>query len=127
VFVRLFTDQADVIDVGATYLRVISWNYVATGIIFSCSGLFQALGNTVPSLLSSASRLITYVLPVVWLSRQPGFEIIQVWHLSVATVALQALTSYLLLRREFRLKLPAAAAETPAAATAPAKAPDGAL
>ncbi|MBS0578923.1 MAG: MATE family efflux transporter [Proteobacteria bacterium] len=127
VFVRLFTDQADVIDVGATYLRVISWNYVATGIIFSCSGLFQALGNTVPSLLSSASRLITYVLPVVWLSRQPGFEIIQVWHLSVATVALQALTSYLLLRREFRLKLPAAAAGTPAAAAVSAKAPDGAL
>jgi putative MATE family efflux protein len=127
MFVRLFTDQADVIDVGATYLRVISWNYVATGIIFSCSGLFQALGNTVPSLLSSASRLITYVLPVVWLSRQPGFHIIQVWHLSVATVALQALTSYLLLRREFRLRLPAAAAGTPAAAAASAKAPDGAL
>jgi Na+-driven multidrug efflux pump len=127
VFVRLFTDQADVIEVGATYLRVISWNFVATGIIFSCSGLFQALGNTVPSLLSSASRILTYVLPVVWMSRRPGFQIVQVWHLSVATVTLQALISYLLLRREFRLRLPApAAGAEPAAGTAVSKAPGGA-
>jgi len=113
-FVRLFTDQDEVVAVGATYLRVISWNFVATGVIFSCSGLFQALGNTVPSLLSSASRIFTYLLPVVWLSRQPGFRIIQVWHLSVATVTLQALLSWLLLRREFGRKLPPPASAVPA-------------
>ncbi|HEY1492627.1 MAG TPA: MATE family efflux transporter, partial [Steroidobacteraceae bacterium] len=124
-FVRLFTDQDEVVEVGATYLRVISWNFVATGVIFSCSGLFQALGNTVPSLLSSASRVFTYLLPVVWLSRQPGFRIITVWHLSVATVTLQALLSYLLLRREFGRKLPASAAGVPADAASP-PAPDGA-
>jgi putative MATE family efflux protein len=119
-FVRLFTNQDEVVEVGATYLRVISWNFVATGVIFSCSGLFQALGNTVPSLLSSASRILTYLLPVVWLSRQPGFRIIQVWHLSVATVTLQALLSWLLLRREFRRKLPASATGAPADVASPA-------
>jgi len=124
LFVRLFTEQESVVQVGATYLRIISWNFVATGLIFSCSGVFQALGNTVPSLLSSASRLITYVLPVVWLSRQPGFQLVQVWHLSVATVTLQGLTSWLLLRREFRLKLPASAAGArPAADAAESQAP----
>jgi putative MATE family efflux protein len=115
LFVRLFTDQPEVVSVGATYLRIISWNFVATGLIFSCSGVFQALGNTVPSLLSSASRLITYVLPVVWMSRQPGFQIRHVWYLSVATVALQALTSWLLLKREFRRRLPPAVASRGAA------------
>ncbi len=120
LFVRLFTDQDEVVQVGATYLRIISWNFVATGVIFSCSGLFQALGNTVPSLLSSASRLITYVLPVLWLSRQPGFRIIQVWHLSVITVALQALTSWLLLRREFGRRLPVSAPAAVAVAEPPA-------
>jgi putative MATE family efflux protein len=124
LFMRLFTDQAPVVQVGATYLRVISWNFVASGLIFSCSGVFQALGNTMPSLLSSASRLITYVLPVVWLSRQPGFQIIQVWYLSVATVTLQALISWLLLRREFRHKLPATAIA--AAGAADPQAPGGA-
>jgi putative MATE family efflux protein len=118
LFVRLFTDQPEVVSVGATYLRIISWNFVATGLIFSCSGVFQALGNTVPSLLSSASRLITYVLPVVWMSRQPGFQLRHVWYLSVATVALQALTSWLLLKREFRRRLPLTAEGAVAAAGA---------
>lgn len=105
LFIQAFTAQPAVIAVGAQYLRIVSWNFLATGLIFACSGLFQALGNTWPSLLSSASRLITFVLPALWLSTRPGFTLSQVWHLSVATVALQALISVGLLRREFRRKL----------------------
>ncbi len=104
-FIECFTRQADAVAVGATYLRIISWNFVATGLIFTCSGLFQALGNTWPSLLSSASRLLTFVLPAVLLSALPHFTLTQLWYLSVATVTLQALTSLALLRREFRRKL----------------------
>ena len=90
---------------GAGYLRIISWNFVATALIFTCSGLFQALGNTWPSLLSSGSRLLTFVVPAVWLSTRPGFTLTQVWRLSVASVSLQMLMSLWLLRREFRRKL----------------------
>jgi Na+-driven multidrug efflux pump len=73
--------------------------------------MFQAVGNTVPSLLSSASRLLTFVLPVIVIARLPGFHLQQAWTLSVATVAAQAVLSLWLLRREFRLKLrPAATA-----------------
>jgi len=113
-FIQVFTRQAEVVAVGAPYLRIISWNFVATGLIFTCSGAFQALGNTWPSLLSSASRLLTFVLPAVLLSRQPHFTLLEVWYLSVATVTLQALTSLALLAREFRRKLTA----SPAAGTA---------
>ena len=116
IFIEFFSRQSEVVEVGATYLRIISWNFLATGLIFTCSGLFQALGNTWPSLASSASRLLTFVLPAVVLSRLPQFSLIEVWHLSVATVTLQALTSLLLLRREFRRRLGA----TPAAAAATA-------
>ncbi len=105
VFIEFFSRQPEVVEVGATYLRVISWNFVATGLIFTCSGLFQALGNTWPSLASSASRLLTFVLPAVILSTLPHFSLPQVWYLSVATVTLQALTSLALLLREFRRKL----------------------
>jgi len=84
-FIHLFTAQPEVVAVGATYLRIISWNFLASGLIFTCSGLFQALGNTWPSLASSASRLLTFVLPAVLLSRLPGFTLTQVWYLSVAT------------------------------------------
>jgi putative MATE family efflux protein len=104
-FIRLFTQQPAAVAVGAGYLRIISWNFVATGIIFTCSGMFQALGNTWPSLLSSASRLVTFVLPAWLLSLQPHFTLTQVWYLSVATVTLQALTSLTLLLREMRRSL----------------------
>ncbi len=114
-FIEGFSRQPDVLAVGVPYLRIISWNFVATGLIFTCSGLFQALGNTWPSLLSSASRLLTFALPVLVLSGLPQFTLNQVWYLSVASVALQALTSLGLLRREFRRRLgpPAAAAGGP--------------
>jgi len=125
LFIQGFSRQPDVVAVGAEYLRIISWNFVATGLIFTCSGLFQALGNTWPSLLSSASRLLTFALPAFWLSTRPGFTLTQVWHLSVATVALQALTSLWLLRREFRRKLRAAAI-LPVAVAAPSG-PEGAV
>jgi Na+-driven multidrug efflux pump len=106
-FILGFTREADVVAVGAPYLRIISWNFVASGLIFTCSGMFQALGNTWPSLLSSASRLFTFVVPVILLSQQPHFTLTQVWYLSVATVSLQAVTSLALLLREFRRKLAA--------------------
>lgn len=120
-FIRLFSDQSEVVAVGAEYLRIISWNFIATGLIFTCSGLFQALGNTWPSLMSSASRLFTFVLPALWLSTRPGFTLHQVWLLSVTTVTLQALTSLWFLSREFRSRLsappPPAAAAVPSAGT----------
>ncbi|HEV2228154.1 MAG TPA: MATE family efflux transporter [Steroidobacteraceae bacterium] len=120
VFIEFFSRQPEVVEVGATYLRVISWNFVATGLIFTCSGLFQALGNTWPSLASSGSRLFTFVLPAVILSTLPHFSLLQVWHLSVATVTLQALTSFALLQREFRRRLGAPADQAVTGAKRPA-------
>jgi putative MATE family efflux protein len=114
-FIERFTTDSAVVAVGAPYLRITSWNFVASGLIFTCSGMFQALGNTWPSLLSSASRLLTFVVPAVLLSRQPHFRLTEVWYLSVATVSLQAVFSLVLLLREFRRRLaapPAAAGGT---------------
>jgi putative MATE family efflux protein len=103
--IRIFTSDPDVVDVGANYLQVISLNFVASGLIFTSSGLFQALGNTWPSLISSGSRLITYVIPAIWLGLHGRFELRHLWYLSVATVTLQAVMSLLLLARQFRLSL----------------------
>ena len=100
-----FTKEPAVIGVGAQFLRFVSWNFVASGLVFTCSGMFQALGNTLPALLSSASRLGIFAIPAVWLSRRPGFELRQLWLLSVTTVAIQAFASYGLLQREFRRRL----------------------
>ncbi len=104
-----FAQDPGVIAVGALYLSTVSWNFVASGINFCCSGMFQALGNTLPSLASSASRLVTFVLPALWLAHRPGVELRHFWYLSVASVALQALTSLLLLRMVMRQRLKAPA------------------
>jgi Na+-driven multidrug efflux pump len=109
-----FTKDAIALAVGTQYLQVISWNFLASGFVFTCSAVFQGLGNTVPAVISSASRLLSFVLPALWLSTQPHFQLIQLWYVSVASVALQAMFSLWLVRREFRLRLPAAA--TPVAA-----------
>ena len=103
--VKVFTRDPAVIAVGAQYLQIVSWNFVANGLIFTCSSLFQALGNSWPSLLSSGSRLLTFALPAAWLSKQPNFELKQLWYLSVCTVTLQAITSLWLLRARFRRTL----------------------
>ena len=113
--IRFFTSDADVVAVGAEFLRIISWNFVASGLIFTCSGMFQALGNTLPALQSSASRLLTFVLPAVLLSAAPWFELRHLWYLSVVSVGSQALLSLWLLRRTMRRKLQAAEPEPSAA------------
>lgn len=103
--VRAFTADPAVIDVGVEYLRVISWNFVGAGVVFVCSSLFHGLGNTWPSLVSSASRVVLFAVPAVWLSRRAGFRRVDLWHLSAATVVLQALPSLLLLRRDVLTRL----------------------
>jgi putative MATE family efflux protein len=100
-----FTRDPETVAIGALFLRMISLNLVAQGLIFVCSSMFQGLGNTKPVLLSSGARLITYSLPLIWLSATPGFRIEHVWYLSIATTTLQAGLSLLLLRLEFRKQL----------------------
>ncbi len=105
VLIAFFTGDSAVIAAGAEFLQIISWNFLATGIIFTCSGIFQAMGNTVPSLLASATRLVTFVIPAVWLTGQPWFELRHLWYASVITVGLQACVSWWLLSLEMRERL----------------------
>ncbi len=79
--------------------------FVAAGLVFTQVDTFQGLGNTWPSLISSGSRLVTFIIPALWLSQRPGFHLEYLWYLSVATVTLQALFSLWLVRGQFRTRL----------------------
>jgi putative MATE family efflux protein len=114
---RVFTNEAAVVAVGEEYLRIVSWSYIASGIIFVASSMFQAMGNTIPSLVSSFTRIVGTAIPVMFLSRMPGFTLRWVWLLSAVTIFAQLTISLLLLRREFRRRLAFAA---DASAPAPA-------
>jgi putative MATE family efflux protein len=104
-FMRVFTTEAAVVAVGVQVLVISSWNFAANGVVFSCSSMFQAMGNTWPSIASSAVRLVLFVGPVLWMATQPGFRLEHVWYVSVASMFVQAGISYVLLRREFGMKL----------------------
>lgn len=105
VLIGFFTNEAEAQAVGATFLRIISWTFIAQGIVFTCSGVFQGLGNTIPAMLSSGLRIGVFVPLAVWLSVQPAFHLDQLWWMSVATVWMQAGVSYLFMRREFKRRL----------------------
>src|SRR5258707_1202610 len=89
--IRAFTADPGAVQVGADYLRFISWNFLCSGFIFTCSGALQGLGNTWPALWRSLSRGATFIVPVLWLSAQAHFAITQVWVVSITSVTLQAL------------------------------------
>jgi putative MATE family efflux protein len=110
-----FTHDASALSYAADYLHIASWNFVASGIIFTCSSMFQGLGDTRPSLIASASRLLTFVTPAILLATyQPSwmlfgvhinFSLHTIWIMSVTSVYLQMLLVLFLLRRQLRRKL----------------------
>jgi putative MATE family efflux protein len=100
-----FVSDRETIAVGAVFLKMVSLNLVAQGLIFLCSSTFQGLGHATPQFISSTARLVTYVIPILWLSARPGFRIEHIWYLSIATTTLQALLSLWLLRLELRKRL----------------------
>src|SRR5262245_36378179 len=87
--VGVFTNDQAVTDVGVEYLRIISSNYLASGLIFVSSSMFQAMGNTMPSLISSALRIVIVFIPAIILSRMPGFQLRWIWYLSAGAVWVQ--------------------------------------
>jgi putative MATE family efflux protein len=113
--IRVFSRDTQVVAVGEEYLRIISWTFVASGVIFVSSSMFQAMGNALPALTASSLRLVLVALPAFVLSRNPGFELRWIWYLSVVAVTIQMLTSLLLLRREFHRRLQFAEVGTPVA------------
>lgn len=106
--IGLFAKDAAAIAEGSTVLRILSWNFIATGLIFASSGMFQALGNTVPSLISSMSRLLAFVLPCLYISHLAGFQLVHIWYISVASNILQAIISLIWVHTEMNKRLGAA-------------------
>jgi putative MATE family efflux protein len=103
--VRVFSSDPQVISVGAEYLRIVSWTFPASGLIFVGSSMFQALGHTLPALMASCCRVILVAVPVFILAQTAGFELHWVWYISVAALVVQLAVNQLLLFREFGRRL----------------------
>jgi putative MATE family efflux protein len=103
--VRVFSPDAHVVAVGEEYLHIIAFSFIASGLVFVSSSMFQAMGNTIPSLVTSAVRIVIVAAPVLLLAGTPEFALRWIWYISAAAVFVQLTLNLLLLRREFRLRL----------------------
>jgi Na+-driven multidrug efflux pump len=103
--IRTFSRDPRVIAFGSEYLRIVSLNFISMGIVFTTSSVFQGIGNTLPPLFSSLTRLVLFAVPALIISRMAGFEIREVWYLSVASIIFQMCVNLLLLRHELRKRL----------------------
>lgn len=103
--VRFFSEDPAVVAVGAEYLRILAWSFVGSGVTFVVSSTFQALGNSVPPLMTSFGRILLVAIPAFMLAGAPGFALRWIWYLSTAAILLQAVVNLWLLRREFAAKL----------------------
>jgi putative MATE family efflux protein len=121
--VGVFSSDAHVIAVGEEYLHIIAFNFVFSGIVFVSSSMFQAMGNTIPSLITSAARIVIIAVPVLLLSDTPGFSLRWIWYISAGAVVVQLAMNLWLLQREFRLRLNFAATTTSHGASSPKPAP----
>jgi Na+-driven multidrug efflux pump len=107
--VSLFSKQDDVVTVAAGYLRLISLTFLATGLIFACTSVFQGLGNTRPPFLSSVIRLFAFAVPVLLLARRLTLQ--EIWIISAGSIWVQAIANLWFLRKEFSIKLRSLAPE----------------
>ena len=117
--VGVFSPDPNVIAVGEEYLHIIAFNFVASGIVFVSSSMFQAMGNTMPSLITSFTRIVIVAVPVLLLAQTPGFTLRWIWYISVGAVVVQLAMNLWLLQREYRLRLNFAATMTPHGSTPP--------
>src|SRR5436189_5433266 len=79
--IRVFSRDPRVIAFGGEYLQIVSLNFISAGIVFVSSSIFQGIGNTLPPLFSSMTRLALFALPMLVISRTPWFDIKTVWSL----------------------------------------------
>lgn len=100
-----FTPDPAVAEVASTYLRIISLNFVATGLIFIASGTFQALGDTRPALLVSMVRLVLFGAASLWLTQQPWVRLEHMWWASAGAALVHSAVALLFLRDQLRRKL----------------------
>ncbi len=102
--ISVFSGDAEVIQVGTDYLRILAWSFVASGGIFVASSMFQGIGNTIPPLMASFGRMCVVSVAVLLMSRTAGFELRWIWYLSAITVWLHLAANLLLLQRELRVR-----------------------
>jgi Na+-driven multidrug efflux pump len=103
--VGAFSSEPAVLAGGTEFLRVLAFNLMAVSVAFASFGVLSGLGNTIPTLISSATRIALVVGPSWVLSYHAGFRPLWIWVISVAATVVQMLMNLYFLRRELHRRL----------------------
>ncbi len=74
----LFNASEEMLSIGIPALRTISIGFLIAGVSVICSSFFQAMGNSVYSMLISFMRQLVCLIPLAFLFAQTG-DVSKVW------------------------------------------------
>ena len=98
----IFSSNLMVIDVGVTYLKVIILAYPAVGISVICSRVCQALGQGVPLLITTTTRVLILTAPLSYYFYYIGKPLEWVWYSQVFAILIAAIISYAWMKFYFK-------------------------
>ena len=94
----LFSDNKQVLDIGITYLRIIILAYPAVGISVICSRICQALGEGMPLLVTTVTRVLILTAPLSYYFYITGKPIEWVWYAQAFAILVAATVSFFWMR-----------------------------
>jgi putative MATE family efflux protein len=94
----LFSDNKQVLDIGVTYLRIIILAYPAVGISVICSRICQALGEGMPLLVTTVTRVLILTAPLSYYFYITGKPIEWVWYAQAFAILVAATVSFFWMR-----------------------------
>ena len=98
----LFSDDPEVLNIGITYLRIIILAYPAVGLSVICSRICQALGQGMPLLVTTVTRVLIITAPLSYYFYITGKPIEWVWYAQVFAILIAASISFGWLRYYFK-------------------------
>jgi putative MATE family efflux protein len=98
----IFSSNPLVIDIGVTYLKIIILAYPAVGISVICSRVCQALGQGMPLLITTITRVIILTAPLSYYFYFIGKPIEWVWFSQIFAILIAAIISFAWMRFYFK-------------------------
>ncbi|MCJ7547329.1 MAG: MATE family efflux transporter, partial [Deltaproteobacteria bacterium] len=90
-------DDAKVMEIGITYLRIVGSCYILFAIMFISNGVINGAGHTLITMTFSLLSLWVVRVPLAWLLSKTSLGIVGIWisvSLSFAIILIVSLTYY---------------------------------
>lgn len=106
--IGFFTEDPEVLAIGVEMLNIVSWNLLASAMVFVMSGTFSGLGHTVQPLAASVVRYIIVIGVTLAMIAAGLFKIRMIWELQLVATLIQVGLNAWMLQRLLRRLFPVA-------------------